>query len=224
MPQLFRRHIVTGVGTTAADLPSGSDFDSYDTLVGIHMANTSENAITASAFMTSDTSAGDNIGADYNFVVTAAGGAFLLDGSTKPAITIYKGFTYTFDVSDASNATHVLRFATQADAASSSEYTTGVTSSGTPGQAGATVTIVTTSATPTTLYYYCTAHTGMGNTVTVSNVHYLIRNASIPAGSALQILDGGAKIVVQAGDRLFVQSNTASSLDVWVSAVDDISS
>ena len=188
------------------------------------MANTSENAITASAFMTSDSSAGDNIGADYNFAVTAAGGAFLLDGSTKPAITIYKGFTYTFDVSDASNATHVLRFATQADAASSSEYTTGVTSSGTPGQAGATVTIVTTSATPTTLYYYCTAHTGMGNTVTVSNVHYLIRNASIPAGSALQILDGGAKIVVQAGDRLFVQSDTASSLDVWVSAVDDISS
>jgi len=64
----------------------------------------------------------------------------------------------------------------------------------------------------------------MGNSVTVSNVHYLIRNVSIPSGSALQILDGGAKIVVQAGDRLFVQSDTASSLDVWVSAVDDISS
>ena len=224
MAQNFRRYRVTGVGLTPADIPDGSDFDSYDALVGIHMANTSANAITASAFMTSDTSAGDNIGADYNFVVTAAGGAFLLDAATKPAITIYKGFTYTFDVSDASNATHVLRFATQADAASSSQYTTGVTSSGTPGQAGATVTIVTTDVTPTTLYYYCTAHTGMGNSVTVSNVHYLLRNGSIPAGSALQVLDGGAKFVVMAGDRLFVESSVAGSLDVWVSAVDSISS
>ncbi len=223
MAQNFLRYKVTGVGVTAADIPDGSDFDSNDTLVSIHMANTSSQQILASAFLTSSTAAGENIGADYTYTVTAAGGAFLLDGSNKPAITIYKGFTYTFDVSDASNATHVLRFATQADAASSSEYTTGVTSSGTAGQAGATVTLVTTSSTPTTLYYYCTAHTGMGNSITVSNVHYLIKDAVIPQGSALQVLDGGAKIVVQAGDRLFVQSDTASSLDCWVSAVDDIS-
>lgn len=223
MAQNFRRYRVTGVGTTPADIPDGSDFDSFDALVGIHMANTADTAITASAFMTSDSSAGDNIGADYNFAVTAAGGAFLLDAVNKPAITIYRGFTYTFDVSDSSNATHVLRFATQADAASSSQYTTGVTASGTPGQAGATVTLVTTSATPSTLHYYCTAHTGMGNTVTVSNVHYLIKNASIPAGSALQVLDGGAKFVVMSGDRLFVQSSVVGSLDCWVSAVDAIS-
>ena len=224
MAQNFRRYRVTGVGTTALDIPDGSDFDSYDTLVGIHMANTSANAITASAFMTSDTSAGDNIGADYAYAVTVAGGAFVLDTVSKPAITIYKGFTYTFDVSNASNATHVLRFATQADGANSSGYTTGVTATGTAGQAGAKVVIVTTSATPTTLYYYCTAHTGMGNTATVSDVHYLIKDASIPSGSALQILDGGAKIVVQSGDRLFVQSSVAGSLDCWVSAVDAISS
>ncbi len=224
MAQNFRRYRVTGVGTVAADIPDGSDFDSYDTIVGIHMANTSANAITASAFITSNTASGENIGSDYAYTVTASGGAFLLDTVNKPALTIYKGFTYTFDVSDASNATHVLRFATQADAASSSQYTTGVTSSGTPGQAGATVTLVTTSSTPTTLYYYCTAHTGMGNSVTVTNVHYLIRGAPIASGGALQLLDGGAKVVVQAGDRLFVQSDIASSLDVWVSAVDAISS
>jgi len=63
----------------------------------------------------------------------------------------------------------------------------------------------------------------MGNTVTVSNVHYLIKNASIPAGSALQVLDGGAKFVVMSGDRLFVQSSVVGSLDCWVSAVDAIS-
>ena len=45
----------------------------------------------------------------------------------------------------------------------------------------------------------------------------------IPTGSSLQVLDGGAKFVMQNGDRLFVQSDTASSIDVYVSIVDDIS-
>ena len=52
---------------------------------------------------------------------------------------------------------------------------------------------------------------------------YLIKDAPIPAGSALQVLDGGAKFVVQNSDALKVISDTASSLDVWVSTVDAIS-
>ena len=61
----------------------------------------------------------------------------------------------------------------------------------------------------------------MGNTITIDSAH-TIKDA-IAAGGALQLLDGGAKFVVQSGDRLFVRSSTASSLDVWVSAVDAIS-
>ena len=57
-----------------------------------------------------------------------------------------------------------------------------------------------------------------------SNDIYLIKDAPIPAGSSLQVLDGGAKFVVQASDALKVISDTASSLDVWVSTVDAISS
>ena len=56
-----------------------------------------------------------------------------------------------------------------------------------------------------------------------SNDIHLIKDAPIPAGSALQILDGGAKVVMQSGDALKVKSNTASSADVWVSVVDAIS-
>jgi hypothetical protein len=56
-----------------------------------------------------------------------------------------------------------------------------------------------------------------------SNDIYLVKDAPIPAGSSLQVLDGGAKFVVQSGDALKVVSDTASSADVWVSAVDDIS-
>ena len=57
-----------------------------------------------------------------------------------------------------------------------------------------------------------------------TNDIYLVKDAPIPAGSALQVLDGGAKFVVQNNDALKVISDTASSLDVWVSTVDAISS
>ena len=220
MAQDFERDILTGIGTIPDDIPSGADFNSDDTIIGINMANTSANAITASCFMTSSVL---SYGSDFTFAVTVSGGNFIIDGQTKPALTLYKGFTYTFDVSDASNATHILRFATEAEGANSSIITDGVTATGTPGQAGAKVVITTSSTTASTLYYYCTAHSGMGNSITVTNVHYIIKDAPIPSGSSLQLLDGGAKMVVQNGDRMFFQSSTASSLDVWVSRVDSIS-
>ena len=57
-----------------------------------------------------------------------------------------------------------------------------------------------------------------------ANDIYLVKEAPIPSGGALQVLDGGAKFVVQSGDALKVKSDTASSLDCWVSTVDAISS
>ena len=62
--------------------------------------------------------------------------------------------------------------------------------------------------------------TGAGGT----DDYYIIKDAPIPVGSTLQVLDGGAKVVMQASDVLKVQSDTASSADVWVSVVDTISS
>ena len=56
------------------------------------------------------------------------------------------------------------------------------------------------------------------------NDYYLIKNAPIQTGGALQIIDGGAKYVVHSADVLKVVSDTASSCDVVVSTVDDISS
>jgi hypothetical protein len=56
-----------------------------------------------------------------------------------------------------------------------------------------------------------------------ATIFILVKDAPIPAGSSLQVLDGGAKFVVESGDALKVISDTASSLDVWVSTVDAIS-
>lgn len=111
MAQNFRRYSLSQVGTAAADVPDGANFDSYDTIVGIHIANVTSNVINVDCYINDGT---DDI--------------------------------------------------------------------------------------------------------------YLVKGAPIAAGGALQVLDGGAKVVVQSGDRLWVQSDTASSADVWVSAVDDISS
>ena len=56
-----------------------------------------------------------------------------------------------------------------------------------------------------------------------SNDYYLVKEAPVPTGSSLQVLDGGAKVVMQSSDILKIQSDTASSCDAWVSVVDSIS-
>lgn len=111
MAQNFRRYIERAIGTSATDIPDGANFDSYDTIVGINLANIVAQQILVSVYISNS-----------------------------------------------------------------------------------------------------------------SNNYYLIKDAPIPAGSSLQLLDGGAKFVVQSGDRLNIVSDTASSVDVVVSAVDDISS
>jgi hypothetical protein len=94
-----------------------------------------------------------------------SGNKYYIDGILQSYLTLFPGCTYEFNQDDSSNATHPLRFATQVDAANSSEYTTGVTTSGTPGSATAFTKIEVTSDTPYQLYYYCTNHSGMGNTI-----------------------------------------------------------
>jgi len=56
-----------------------------------------------------------------------------------------------------------------------------------------------------------------------SNDYYLIKNCPIVSGGSLELIDGGSKIVLASGDQLYVKSDTASSLDTIVGAVDDIS-
>ncbi len=63
------------------------------------------------------------------------------------------------------------------------------------------------------------AITNDGNTVQA----YLIKDAPIPVGGALELIDGGSKIILQSGDKLRAKSSVTNSLDVVVSAVDTIS-
>jgi hypothetical protein len=52
--------------------------------------------------------------------------------------------------------------------------------------------------------------------VTAGDDVHLIRNAPVPAGSALELISG-SKIIMEANDILRVRAGTASALDVTVS-------
>jgi len=95
-------------------------------------------------------------------ISTGGGNKYVIDGVQQDTVMIGAGLTYKFDQSDSSNGTHPLRFATAADAAGSTQYTTGVTAVGTPGSSGAYTQIEVAAGAPSTLYYYCTNHGGMG--------------------------------------------------------------
>ena len=108
--------------------------------------------------------------ATITYTVTVASGTnqygtgnkFYINGSVSPDLNLIEGNTYIFDQSDSTNGTHFLAFSTSANNSPAAPYTTGVTVTGTPGTDGKTTIVVATYA--PTLYYYCTAHAGMGAT------------------------------------------------------------
>ena len=54
--------------------------------------------------------------------------------------------------------------------------------------------------------------------------YYLCKDANIPPGGSIELIQGGAKIVMASGDDLYAVSSDASSLDIVTSYIDTISS
>ena len=54
--------------------------------------------------------------------------------------------------------------------------------------------------------------------------YYLCKSTPIPPGGSIELIQGGAKIVMEDGDDLYAVSSDASSLDIVTSYIDTISS
>ena len=144
-------------------------------------------AITALSAISGDvTSLANAIGAATTYVVTVAGGVFVIDGAANPSLTLDRGNTYIFDLSDSSNASHPLIIKDS----SGNVYSVGVTSTGTAGSANAKVEFEVASNAPSSLVYACQTHgNSMGNSITVVN-----SNLSLVASNITQINSVGSNI------------------------------
>ena len=139
--------------------------------VGQVLVNTVEAGVTVNLTGVLATSSVGSVSATptTTYTVTVAnpgsGNKFYIDGVQQATLNLNEGSTYKFDQSHASNGspTHPLRFSTISDGTwgGGSEYTTGVTTAGTPGTSAAYTQIEVAIGAPT-LYYYCSNHSGMG--------------------------------------------------------------
>lgn len=110
---------------------------------------------------------------------SGGGNAFYINGVERPAISISEGSAAIFNLSDNTVDSHPFYLSTTSDGSHSggSVYTTGVTfkingssvsqSAYASGYASATTRAleITVASSAPTLYYYCSSHSGMGNSI-----------------------------------------------------------
>ena len=108
--------------------------------------------------------------ATHRYNGSGSSSGYKIDGSFSPTLILAPGNTYKFDQADSSNSGHPLLF--YYEAAKTTAYSTGVTTSGTPGSSGAYTQIVVSDSTPLVLHYQCSSHGLMGNQIVTNTRNY----------------------------------------------------
>ena len=108
--------------------------------------------------------------ATHRYNGSGSSSGYKIDGSFSPTLILAPGNTYKFDQGDSSNSGHPLLF--YYESAKTTAYSTGVTTSGTPGSSGAYTQIVVSDSTPLVLHYQCSSHGLMGNQIVTNTRNY----------------------------------------------------
>jgi hypothetical protein len=185
-----------------------SSFDSsgFTLSSGTDGSNPNEGNTTGNSYIAWTWSAGEN--SNHTYAITVAnpgsGNKYYADGALQPTLTLAEGSTYKFDQSSATNATHPLKLSTTSDGThgGGTEYTTGVTTVGTPGSAGAYTQVVIAASAPT-LYTYCTAHSGMGFQINTSDT----AGYTIPVGGLNSSVYDQSAVWSNYGDNTYISSS-----------------
>ena len=154
-----------------------------------------------------------------------SGSGYYIDGIESPFLTLLPGKTYRFDQSDSSNSGHPLLLYLESD--KTTNYTTNVTTTGTPGNAGAYTEITVGDETPTVLHYQCSAHPLMGNSfatnsnVVNSNFDAILRgNLTLGTGSSVNTILDEDGMGSDSATALATQQSIKAYVDAQVTAQD----
>ena len=190
------------------DVYAGGSLYGTESLVGTASSTRVDYAVTVASKTT-----------DHRYFGTGSSSGYFIDGIESPFLTLLPGKTYRFDQSAASNSGHPLLLYLESD--KTTNYTTNVTTTGTPGNAGAYTEITVGDETPTVLHYQCSAHANMGNSfATNSNVVNTNFNAifrgSVQVGAA-----GSAVSTILDEDNMGSDSETALATQQSIKAYVD---
>ena len=119
-------------------------------------------------------------------VTNAGAGAYVINGSSNPSLTLQRGVTYRFQISASG---HPFWIKTAAVTGTGSAYSTGVTNNGTDN--GTVVFNVPLDA-PNTLYYICQYHGGMVGTLNIVNKQFNVNIISNNFDLVANIITDGA--------------------------------
>ena len=153
-------------------LNDGTDGGGTDYTTSVSRSGTAGTTNATVSFDVDSNVSGSN--SNQNIVVTVAydgySNKFYMDGILNGSLSLVRGTTYIFNVSNSNNTGHVLKFSTTKNGthAGGVEYTSGITRSGNPGETSSTVTFVVPSNAPSLLYYYCSNHSGMAGNSSIS--------------------------------------------------------
>ena len=144
---------------------------------------------------------------DHAWHGSGSSSAYSIDGIESPHLHLVPGNTYRFDQSDSSNSGHPLRFYYEAD--KTTAYTTGVTTSGTPGSSGAYTQIIPTDDTPMVLHYQCSAHGYMGGRAEFSTRNFTgFDTADLTEGTNQYFTNARARSAISVSGDLSYNSST----------------